>query len=154
MNKPIILIVDDNPLDIFLLKRQLAKIGIDNDVRAVHDGQEVYAYLQGQDFFVEREQYPYPALILLDINMPTSGFDVLGFLRSHPRHRHIPVIALTGDSDPSYVTKAYRLGARAFLTKPVEPGSLLSMLNGVANLKTTENELVVDEMSSSALTAA
>lgn len=150
MNEPTILIADDDPRDIFLLKRQLVRARICNEVRVVTDGADVYAYLQHEGFFMEREEYPYPVLIFLDINMPTSGFNVLSFLRSHPLHRNIPVVALSGSDDPACVTAAYKLGARSFLMKPAESDALLNMVRGLdgVELTHTQNGLLIERVSS------
>lgn len=134
MDKSIILIADDSPVDAFLLKRQLAAAKIRHEFRVVSDGQSVYDYLQGEGVFADGGDYPYPIILFLDLKMPTSGFDVLAFLKDHPLHQHLPVVALTGHADPNEVSQAYKMGARAFLTKPATADELLSMLRGLSGI--------------------
>ena len=64
-------------------------------------------------------------LILLDLNMPDMhGLEVLGFVRSHHKYRHLPVIVLTTRGDDASRQAALQAGASVYLTKPFEPGVL------------------------------
>ena len=70
-----------------------------------------------------------PDAIVLDINMPAgSGIEVLRKLRMSIKTQHIPVVVVTGTSDPETERKARELGAAEFLHKPVEPGQLHAIL--------------------------
>jgi CheY-like chemotaxis protein len=70
-----------------------------------------------------------PDVIVLDINMPAgSGIEVLRKLRMSIKTQHIPVVVVTGTSDPETERKARELGAAEFLHKPVEPGQLHAIL--------------------------
>lgn len=70
-----------------------------------------------------------PDAIVLDVNMPAgSGVEVLRKLRMSIKTQHIPVVVVTGTSDPETERKARELGAAEFLHKPVDPGQLHAIL--------------------------
>ena len=70
-----------------------------------------------------------PDAIVLDVNMPAgSGIDVLRKLGMSIKTQHIPVVVVTGTSDPETERKARELGAAEFLHKPVDPGQLHAIL--------------------------
>jgi CheY-like chemotaxis protein len=100
--------------------------------RAVHSGEEFMAYLQGQDGFSDRTEFPYPILVLLDLKMGgLDGFDVLRWLRDNPPHNYVPVIVLTVSGEVQLVKRAYALGARSFLTKPLGANELRNAVCGL-----------------------
>ena len=124
-----ILIVDDNPGDVFLTKRALFGLKANNPLYDVPSGKELIAYLQGNGVYQDRTAYPYPILLLLDIRMPgMDGFDVLLWLRNNPPHSYIPVVVLAGAGDTYQVKRSYELGARSFLTKPVSKVDLENLM--------------------------
>src|SRR5687768_14338550 len=91
-----LLIVEDDPDALFLLKRSLLKAGLRAPVQVATDGEEAVSYLAGTGSFADRERHPLPCLILLDLKLPRkSGFEVLEWMRSQPRLRRIPVIIVT-----------------------------------------------------------
>jgi len=70
-----ILLVDDDPNDVLLIKRAFAKANISNPIQIVSDGEEAMDYLAGEGSYSDRRCYPLPALILLDLKLPRrSGF--------------------------------------------------------------------------------
>jgi CheY-like chemotaxis protein len=127
----LVVIVDDNPDDVRLTELIIAKCYPGLCIRAVNSGEELTCYLEGVHGFSDRKQFPYPTMILLDVNMPRmNGFDVLQWLRAHPPHNHIPTIILTVPGDLDLVKKAYGLGARSFLTKPLIAGEFVNAILG------------------------
>lgn len=127
-----VLIVDDNEDDARLARRALGKLFPQLCTRSVHSGEEFIAYLQGDDGFSDRMEFPYPILALLDLKMGgLDGFDVLLWLRNHPPHNYLPVIVLTVSGEMSLVKRAYALGARSFLTKPLGANELQNAVNGL-----------------------
>jgi len=123
-NKPgrlgTVLIVDDNPDDVALTRQTLGKLFPQLRTRVVHSGEDCLAYLQGKNGFADRTEFPYPMLVLLDLRMfGPDGWDVLLWLRDHPPHNYVPVIVLTVSDEMQLVKRAYALGARSFLTKPL-----------------------------------
>lgn len=120
MNRKLtILIVEDQPDDVFLLKRALTREGINNPVHVVHDGKEAVDYFQGAGEFSDRSRFPFPSVIFSDLKMPRmDGFEVLEWLRNHPECSVIPIIILTSSKLEADIRKAYALGANAYLVKP------------------------------------
>ncbi|MDZ7373394.1 MAG: response regulator [candidate division KSB1 bacterium] len=124
-----ILLVEDNPDDSILIRRALEKTGVGHRIQWVQSGEAALSYLEGQDHFGDRLRYPLPALVLLDLRLPgLSGFDVLAWIRGHPRLRTLPVVVLTSSGDLRDVNRAYELGANSYLTKPITPAEVERMM--------------------------
>jgi CheY-like chemotaxis protein len=124
--EPILLLVEDNEDDAFLMVRAMKSAGIDRPLKIISDGQEALNYLSGLDPYSPREAYPLPGLILLDIKLPQiSGLEVLRWLRSLPQLRHIIVIMLTSSNHPGDVRQAYEFGANSYVVKPASFQQLL-----------------------------
>jgi len=118
-NQPaIILLAEDSADDAVLIKRALKEVTRDVKLRHVRDGTECIRYLAGEDPYDDRETFPFPAFLLLDLKMPgEDGFDVLRWLKQHPEIR-LPVIVLTGSIAERDRTESLNLGAREFHQKP------------------------------------
>ena len=115
----LILIAEDFEHDVMFLQHALSQAGVSNPVHVVNDGQEVFAYLKGEHAFFDRERFPLPGVLFLDLNMPYSdGFEVLEWLKTQPQFDQMLVIVLSGAFDAREVNRAYHLGADSFLTKP------------------------------------
>jgi CheY-like chemotaxis protein len=117
-----VLIVDDNADDVKAACRAIGTLYPQLCTRAVYSGEELLCYLKGETGFSDRKNFPYPVLILLDLKMSgMDGFDVLLWLRNNPPHNFVPVVVLTGgDGKAQCASRAYALGARSFLTKPLQ----------------------------------
>jgi CheY-like chemotaxis protein len=125
-----ILLVDDSENDLVLMKTAFRKADFTTPLQIVYNGEEAIAYLSGQGQYSNRIQFPLPAVILLDLNMPMkNGFDVLEWLRSNPALRkRIPTIVLTASARPEDVERAFDLGATSYLVKPGALGDLIAMI--------------------------
>jgi CheY-like chemotaxis protein len=129
-----ILIIEDDPNDVILLKRALTREDINNPIQVVHDGQEALDYLQGEGKYADRAKFPFPSVVFTDLKMPRmSGFDVLEWLRKHPECSVIPVIILTASKLDEDIKKAYQMGANAYLVKPSQIGDLQEMVKTAYN---------------------
>jgi len=125
---PAILLVDDNPHDVVLLRLAFRRVGIIDPIKLVKDGAEAVRYLKGDGIYADRHSYPEPTLMLLDLKMPqTSGFDVLRWVREQPALKHLIVVVLTGSKQSDDVERAYRLGADSFLVKSTKFSDLVTM---------------------------
>ncbi len=103
-----ILFVDDDPILREFAKVNLASLAVDVEVAA--DGMEALEALS-------RNQYD---LLLVDLDMPRmDGFELLAHLRSNPETAHLPVVVETGREDVDAIDRAFRAGATAFVTKPL-----------------------------------
>jgi CheY-like chemotaxis protein len=89
----------------------------------VPNGVEAIHYLEGKGIYHDRDCYPFPDLILLDVKMPkVDGFEVLQWIKAHPRFKKLIVVMLTGSDEPMDIQKAYELGANSYLVKsPLHP---------------------------------
>jgi len=116
----VLLLLEDEDTDAFLFQRALRREAPALALRRVKDGLEALAYLQGNDDFCEREKFPFPHIIVLDLKMPRmSGLEFLSWVQDKPDLSPIPKIVLSGLSHAETVAEAYRLGANTFLVKPV-----------------------------------
>jgi len=117
----VILLVEDRDDDVILVLRSFDKAGIKNPIKVVKDGEQAIAYLSGSGIYSNRQDYPLPELVLLDLKMPKiDGFEVLTWIRTHPTHSKLRVVVLTSSDSIRDVNLAYRLGANSFLVKPVD----------------------------------
>jgi CheY-like chemotaxis protein len=111
-----ILLVEDNPNDIEITRRALAKGQVKNELTVARDGQEAIDLLFGQD----GTNGALPGLILLDLNLPkVDGREVLSRIKSDVDLRRIPVIVLTTSTREEDVVRSYDLGVNTFISKPV-----------------------------------
>ncbi len=131
-NGSTILLVEDNPDDVLLIRRAFQKAGIGNPIVALDHGDEAVAYLDGLGSYSDRHRYPLPALMLLDLKLPRrSGLEVLAWVRQHEGLKRLPVVVLTSSRDEGDINQAYDLGANSYLVKPVAFDALLRLVRSV-----------------------
>ena len=127
-----IIIVDDSPDDANLIRRVVLGLHPKASVQSVTSGLNLKAYLEGHGSYADRDTFPYPSLILLDLRMPEmDGFEVMEWLKSQPLHAAIPVIVMSAFDQQKNISKAYQLGARTFLSKPVNPEQIRDALRAL-----------------------
>lgn len=127
-SEPAILLVDDNPHDVVLLRLAFRRVGIIDPIKLVKDGREAVRYLRGEGIYADRHAYPAPRLMLLDLNMPqTSGFEVLKWVRSDSSFSGLRIVVMTGSKDSEDVDRAYQLGADSYLVKPTKFSDLVKI---------------------------
>ncbi|MGV3503877.1 MAG: response regulator [Adhaeribacter sp.] len=130
----IILIADDDAEDRMLLKEALEENRLKNTIHFVENGEELMDYLQHKGKFADKEQYPAPGLILLDLNMPKKdGREALKEIKADPHLRLIPVVVLTTSKAEEDILKTYDLGVSSFITKPVTFTSLVGMMKTLSD---------------------
>ncbi len=111
-----ILLVEDNPGDVRLIKEALNSTNIRNMLHIVCDGIEAMNFLRREGKYKEAVR---PDVILLDLNLPRkSGLEVLEEIKADTELKRIPVIILTTSMDEEDVLKSYNLHANCFVTKP------------------------------------
>jgi CheY-like chemotaxis protein len=126
--EPAILLVDDNPHDVVLLRLAFRRVGIIDPIKLVKDGADAVRYLQGEGVYADRNAYPSPTLMLLDLKMPqTSGFDVLQWVRAQPALNGLIVVVMTGSKQNDDLRRAYELGANSYLVKPTKFSDLVKI---------------------------
>lgn len=140
MNRPTILHIEDDPNDVLLLEHACRKARVSCYIRRVADGDEAIAYLRGIDGFADREKFPLPRLILLDLKMPRlNGFDVLEWLGKHDKFRTVPVVVLSSSNHDADLKRAYALGVNSYLIKPVSFDSLVEIVKAIHDYWLTLN---------------
>lgn len=123
---PHVLLVDDDEDDLYLSRRVLTKAGIAT-VTELADGQEVIRYLDGSGGYADRERFPMPDLLLLDLKMPdVTGFAVLEWIKAQPRLNRLQVFVLTSSNEERDRDQAAQAGAAGYLVKPLSPKHLLN----------------------------
>ncbi|MGZ5244806.1 MAG: response regulator [Bacteroidia bacterium] len=123
MNKDkhiVILIADDDAEDRMLTKEALEESQLGNNMQFVEDGEQLMDYLHHRGKFTDKEKYPTPGLILLDLNMPKKdGREALKEIKDDKDLRIIPIVILTTSKAEEDILRTYDLGVNSFITKPV-----------------------------------
>ena len=115
-----VLLVEDSSDDIELIKRKLTSRKINCKVFVAKDGEEALDYMYRKDKYDDKEKFPDPDLILLDIRMPKkNGIEVLKALKSDETLKDIPVIMLTVSTIESDVFKSFDYGCDHYVAKSV-----------------------------------
>ncbi|HRJ45298.1 MAG TPA: response regulator, partial [Caldilineaceae bacterium] len=116
MNDKPILLVEDNPMDVDLTVRALARRNLINPILVARDGQEALDWIPRWE-----AGETLPVVVLLDLKLPkVSGLEVLRQLKSHPTLQPIPVVVLTSSSEDRDIQTAYEYGANSYIVKPVD----------------------------------
>jgi CheY-like chemotaxis protein len=120
-NEPAILLVEDEATDALLIQRAFQKTGLPHRLKIVRDGNQAIQYLSGQGPYGNRERFPLPFLVLLDLKMPgTDGFGVLQWARAEPGLKRLLIVVLTSSALQSDIDRAYEAGANSYMVKPLE----------------------------------
>jgi PAS domain S-box-containing protein len=125
-----ILVVDDEAVNLILLKKYLSAAGF--KVRTADSGEDA----------LELTSIKKPSLILLDILMPgQSGFEVCEILKNNPNTKNIPVVFVSAVTDFSNIVKGLKLGAVDYITKPFHREEILGRVTSILNLVEIQNKL-------------
>lgn len=125
----VILMADDDADDYYLTRDALEAAGCTKNFLQVSDGLELLDYLLNRGKYTDKQHYPSPDLILLDLNMPVmDGRQALTEIRARQDTRHIPIVVLTTSCVNEDVYQCYRLGANSFVRKPSDFDSLVSAM--------------------------
>lgn len=120
-----ILVAEDNPADVYLLREAFNVAGEDIEIVVVSDGEQALEYVQRQGRFGNAAV---PDLVVLDLNLPKSdGGDVLRCIRETPAYSDVPVVVLTSSDSPRDRKTAESLGANCFITKPSDLDAFLAL---------------------------
>jgi CheY-like chemotaxis protein len=115
-NAGTMLLVEDNPADVFFVRVALEREGIKTEILIANDGEKAIQFVEAAE---TNPAAPCPQLILLDLNLPrTSGTEVLRRLKKSPRCADVPVIVVTSSDAPSDRAEVARLGATRYFLKP------------------------------------
>lgn len=113
-----ILLVEDDPGDVLLIRESFADQKVGNTLTVVNDGVEAMAFLRAEGPYAGRAR---PDLVVLDLNLPRkNGIEVLAEIKGDPELSPIPVVVLTTSEAEEDILSSYRLHASAYITKPVD----------------------------------
>lgn len=136
-----VLLVDDDENDRFLIRRSFRRLGIVNPLYEVSGGAEAIAYLAGEGEYADRTKFPFPSVLMLDLQMPRiNGLEVLQWIRSKLTMPGLLVIVLSRSDEIRYVNRAYALGANSFLTKPGNEQELEGLISAFRDYWLIRNE--------------
>ena len=114
-----IVLAEDDEGHAQLVRRNLLRAGVSNEITHLSDGQRVLDYVRCEGEFAHKKKNG-SVILLLDINMPkVDGTEVLRQLKQNEATAQIPVIMLTTTDDPREIQKCYELGCSVYITKPV-----------------------------------
>jgi len=122
-----ILLIEDNEGDILLTTDAFEECKIINEVTIIRDGKAAI------DFFENlKSKSSKPDLVLLDINLPKmSGQEVLIYLKSSIKFKHIPVIMLTTSSSEKDIVTSYKNHVNCYITKPVDVNDFINAITKI-----------------------
>jgi CheY-like chemotaxis protein len=129
-----ILLAEDDQDDRYLIGEALDEGNVANQLFIVENGEELLDYLMGRGKYIDRETYPLPNLILLDLNMPLmDGREALKAIKEEPALKRIPIIVLTTSQAEEDIQDTYELGITGFITKPMTFSGLVDVMKSVGN---------------------
>jgi CheY-like chemotaxis protein len=136
-----ILLAEDNANDIELILSAFQEAGLANEIVVTRDGQDAIDYLYRKGQYTGRVTTA-PALVLLDLKMPrVDGREVLRLIRENIMLRTIPVVILTSSKEESDLLQTYKLGANAYVVKPVAFDQFIAAVGKIGIFWSLLNEL-------------
>lgn len=137
-----ILLAEDGEDEFLLMKLAFRKLECEDAFRRVRNGEEVIRYLAGEGPYRDRTRYPFPSVVLLDLNMPLkNGFEVLDWIRSNPTMKQLAVTILSGSTNDADIDHAYNGFANSYLVKPTTLDALVKMASVVKTYWTELNTI-------------
>ncbi len=134
-----ILLVEDNPGDVELVREALDSGTVRHNLYVVRDGVQALRYLHRQDEYAEKQ---HPDLVLLDLNLPRkSGREVLEAVKSDPALQWIPIVVLTSSKADEDINKSYTLHANCYVTKPVDFEQFMHVVKAIEDFWLTTVKL-------------
>ncbi|GAA3957615.1 response regulator [Allohahella marinimesophila] len=116
-----ILLADDDAQDRILTEEALRLSGFPNPMHHVENGEQLMRYLRREGEYADVEQFPWPGIILLDLNMPRKdGISCLREIRRDPALSTIPIVILSTSSQAEEIERSYDLGANSYICKPAD----------------------------------
>jgi len=124
-----ILLVEDSPGDVRLIKEALKENKLRNKLDVVEDGIEALAFLHQEGKYAHASR---PDLILLDLNLPRKdGRQTLAEIKADENLRRIPVVILTTSKAEEDILKAYNLNANCYITKPIGLDQFIQVVKSI-----------------------
>jgi two-component system, response regulator len=126
---PTILVVEDDPFDVWLLRNSLAAVGADHPVAVCVDGREAIAWLRSAAK-KDAARRRVPALMLIDLRLPgIDGLALIRWAREQRAFARTTIAVVSGTPDPADVKRAFDAGADHFIAKPADAGTVQQLLD-------------------------
>jgi len=136
-----VLLVEDDENDVFFFRRAMKLAGWSTPLQVAENGRQAVDYLEGREQFSRRDEFPLPALVLLDLKLPyINGLEVLKWIREHTVLKHLTVIMLTSSKEEVDIERACVLGANAYVVKPAGSDELVNLVRSIWNFWIKYNE--------------
>ncbi|MGH6639173.1 MAG: response regulator [Polaromonas sp.] len=140
MNRPTMLVVEDNPDHLELTLTTLQRNGLPHDIVVARDGLEALDYLFCRGIYKDRAPDDQPELVLLDLGLPRmNGLEVMQRMRIDPRTFFVPIVMLTSANEQSEVVLAFKGGLNSFVSKPLDYRDFEEKLQQVREYWRTSN---------------
>jgi len=134
---PRILLIEDNPADVYLIRESFKENGLHCAIENINDGEDALAYVRRVPFS------PLPDLIILDLNLPKAeGGDILEAIRASGSFSAVPVVIFTSSDSPQDKLHAARFGARKYIRKPSSLDAFLQIGGEIKDLLASRDEVV------------
>jgi CheY-like chemotaxis protein len=128
-----ILLVEDGELEVLLMRRAIEGANFSWSLQVMKDGDGAIEYLSGAGQYADRNAFPLPALVLLDLVIPGhNGHEVLEWIRNQPDLKSLPVIMLTHSFNTTDAKTAHSLGVSSYLIKPTNVDHMRELLTRIA----------------------
>ena len=130
--KTTILLVEDDEDDIFAMRRALQRAGIVSSLLCLKDGQRAMDYLAGEGDFEDRERFPLPDVVFLDLRLPCmTGTELLAWMRQEPHLNGIPVVIFTAWAELEGRAETQAPQVLHYMVKPPTPNHLTEVLESL-----------------------
>lgn len=124
-----VLFVEDNEYDFIVACHEIQKLKIANPIHRVGTTEEMLDYLGGYDRYADRDRYPLPAIIFLNLRLPdSSGIGAQALIRSNLKYCQIPVVAISDREHVHSLRSAVALGANGYMVKPFDGNEFARIL--------------------------
>lgn len=129
-----LLLVEDEPGNVLLIKRAMSKVERNIQIQAVEDGEQAVNYLKKTVDNTYTSKYPLPNLILTDIKMPRmNGMELLAWIKKQPEFVNLPVIMLSSSGEIEDINQATALGASSYIVRPGSFTGLVEVMQQIAS---------------------
>lgn len=126
-----VLVAEDNPDDAFIFQTMIKRARLPLQLHFVGDGQQAIEWLAGEGNFSDRQKFPFPDVVFLDLKMPIkTGFEVLKWLRDREEFKDLPVNILSSSDDRRDLIQTLELGVTHYFVKSPQLLDVIEYLKG------------------------
>ncbi len=131
-----ILLVEDDEADILLAQRAIERANIWNQVDVVRNGQEALDYLRNQKAFADKDRFPKPGVVLLDLNLPgIDGREVLDVMSKDAQLKTVPVVIVSTSDYERDIEFGRARGVQHYIIKPIQVDNLLETCTAIPDFR-------------------